>query len=320
MATGTPRWLTGTPMSSEVPHLLDIADLDYAAIRQILSAATAPELMAVSPFVSGLLFLSGSLRTRVGFAAATARLGGTPVTVDSARDAAEMTRAESFTDTLRTLAGMADLLVVRADQPLDRAMVRALSPVPVINGGDPGGEHPTQALIDLFAMERLTGPVEELHVGICGDLTLRTARSLLSLLSLLPPQRLTLIAPATRRDHRVTLSATLASRTNEREEADFTGLDVLVLPGLPEGSGAGRLPAGKRARYALTARTAPTLDPDAVVLSPMPVIDEISGGQRSDRRVRIFEHSDLGVQVRMAVIQRMLGVRPDGVPQVTAAG
>jgi aspartate carbamoyltransferase catalytic subunit len=307
-------------MSSDIPHLLDIADLDDTAIQHVLSAAEAPDAQAVPPFVSGLLFLSGSLRTRVGFAVATARLGGTSVTVESSRDAAEMTRAESFTDTLRTLAGMVDLLVVRTDRPLDRATMRAVSPVPVINGGDPGGEHPTQALIDLFAMEQLAGPVTGLHVGICGDLTLRATRSLLSLLSRRPPRRLTLIAPVTRRDHRVALSAGLASRTEEQGEVDFTGLDVLVLSGLPEGLGASRLTAEERTLYALTARTAKTLGPRAVVLSPLPVIDEISDDLRADHRVRIFDHSDLGVQVRMAVLQWLLAGRPDWASRVTAAG
>ncbi len=307
-------------MSSELPHLLDIADLDDTAIQQILSAAAAPRALAVPPFVSGLLFLSGSLRTRVGFAVATVRLGGTPVTVESSRDGAEMTQAESFADTLRTLGGMADLLVVRTDRPLDRAMVRAVSPVPVINGGDPGGEHPTQALIDVFAIEQLTGPVADLHVGICGDLTLRATRSLLSLLSRRPPRRLTLIAPATRRDHQVALSAGLASRTKEQGEVDFTGIDVLVLPGLPEGLGAGRLTAEERSGYALNARTAKTLGPCAVVLSPLPVIDEISDDLRPDHRVRIFEHSDLGVQVRMAVLHWLLAGRPGWTSRVTAAG
>jgi aspartate carbamoyltransferase catalytic subunit len=205
---------------------------------------------------------------------------------------------------------MVDLIVVRPGQPLDRALVRAVSPVPVINGGDPGGEHPTQALIDLFAMERLAGPAGELHVGICGDLTLRATRSLLSLLSRLPPRRLTLIAPPGRRDHGVTLSAALASRTDLREKADFSDLDVLLLPGLPEGRGAGRLGAAERAAYALTAQTSGALGPEAVVLSPMPIIDEISDDLRDDRRVRMFEQSDLAVQVRMAVLQWMLAARP----------
>jgi aspartate carbamoyltransferase catalytic subunit len=297
-------------MSSDVHHLLDVGDLDDKAVMEILLAAGAPGAAMVPAFVTGLWFLAGSLRTQVGFAVATARLGGTPITVGAARDAPEMTHAESFADTLRALGGMVDLIVVRPEQPLDRALVRAVSPVPVINGGDPGGEHPTQALIDLFAMERLAGPAGELHVGICGDLTLRATRSLLSLLSRLPPRRLTLIAPPGRRDHGVTLSAALASRTDLREKADFSDLDVLLLPGLPEGRGAGRLGEAERAAYALTAWTSGALGPEAVVLSPMPIIDEISDDLRDDRRVRMFEQSDLAVQVRMAVLQWMLAARP----------
>jgi aspartate carbamoyltransferase catalytic subunit len=306
MVMERPVWRTEIRVSSEVPHLLDIDELEDPTIERILSLAAARPAKMERPFVTGLWFLSASLRTRVGFAVATARLGGTPVTVSAARDAPEMSQAESFADTLRTLGGMVDLVVIRPDQSLDRDLVRARSPVPVVNGGDPGGEHPTQALIDVFAMEQFAGPVRELHVGICGDLTLRAARSLLALLSRRPPLRLTLIAPPGRGDHRVALSPALAARTTQRPDADFSGFDVLLLPGLPEGLDADRLGESDRAAYALTTRTARTLRRDALVLSPMPVIDEISGELRPDPRVRIFEQSDLGVQLRMAVLRHLL--------------
>jgi aspartate carbamoyltransferase catalytic subunit len=294
-------------VSCEVSHLLDIDDLADPALEQLLSPAGARPASIRRPFVTGLLFLSASLRTRVGFAVATARLGGTPVVVAAARDTPEMSRAESLADTLRTLGGMVDAVVIRPGQSLDRALVRASSPVPVVNGGDPGGEHPTQALIDVFAMERLAGPVRDLHIGICGDLTLRATRSLLALLSRRPPRQLTLIAPPPRSGHRVALSPALVSRTDQRPEADFSGFDVLLLPGLPEGLAAGRLGEPERAAYALTEQTASTLPRDAIVLSPMPVIDEISAAARHDPRIRMFEQNDLGVQVRMAVLRYLLG-------------
>jgi aspartate carbamoyltransferase catalytic subunit len=289
-------------MSSEVSHLLDIGDLPDAGIDRILSG---PRTTGADCVVA-LIFLSSSLRTRTGFAVAATRLGGTALSVVEARSGAEMSATESFADTLRVTAGMVDLVVVRTAAPLDRAMVRRLSPVPVVNGGDPGGEHPTQALIDLMAMQRFAGPISELHVGICGDLTMRATRSLLALLSRRPPARLTLIAPPVRQSHGVVLSAALQDRTEIRDVADLTGLDVLLLTGLAPGPN-GELSATKRGLYALNTEGAGSLPSTAIVLSPGPVIDEISPDVRGDPRLRVFEHSDLGVQVRMAVLQYLLG-------------
>ncbi|TFV66831.1 aspartate carbamoyltransferase, partial [Blastococcus sp. CT_GayMR20] len=155
-------------------HLLDIADLADDDLEEVLGeAASGGGIPRREPFVVGLLFLSSSLRTRTGFAVATARLGGTAVTVDDSRFSGGMSSAESLEDTLRTLAGMVDVVVVRPDRSLNRPLVRAACPAPVVNGGDPGGEHPTQALIDVAAMQRFAGPLEGLHVGISGDLGIR---------------------------------------------------------------------------------------------------------------------------------------------------
>lgn len=290
-----------------VRHLLDVADLTDAEVDAVLDeAARDGAVVSREPFVVGLLFQTSSLRTRTGFAVATARLGGTSVTVEDSRFGAGMSAAESFEDTLRTLAGMVDLVVVRPERPLDRTAVRSEVPVPVINGGDPGGEHPTQALIDATALQRFAGPLDELHIGICGDLGMRGTRSLLALLGRRPPRRLTLIAPPSRQDPGVPLPPALASRTDRRPGGDFADLDVLHLGGLPPGQGPSALDEAARAPFALTPATVGTLPEKAVVLSPMPVIDEIAPELRGDPRVRVFEQSDLGVRVRTAVLRLLL--------------
>ena len=291
-------------MSSDVRHVLDIGDLTDAEIDTLISARAPADLPPRT--VVALLFLSASLRTRVGFASAAIRLGGHPISVDAFRSGAEMSQGESFADTLRTLSGMADIVVVRSNEHLDRDFVRNSIPTPVINAGDPQGEHPTQALIDVAAMQRFCGPIEQLQVGICGDLTMRASRSLLGLLARRPPASLALIAPPARSDHGVDLGRTLPARTHTRSSADFAELDVVLMTGLAPGVD-GELDDDARQQFALTATTVRSLEPDAVVLSPMPVIDEIAGDQRTDPRVRIFDQSDLGVGVRAAVLRLVLG-------------
>jgi aspartate carbamoyltransferase catalytic subunit len=291
-------------MSSEVRHLLDIADLSDADIARVLDGPDPGKRLA-STTVIGLLFLEASLRTRFGFASAAVRLGAHPLSVTELRYGAEMSAAETFADTLRGVAGMAELVIVRPGFRLDRKLIRETIPCPVINGGDRGGGHPTQALIDLAAMQRFAGQVDQLTVGICGDMTMRASISLLELLCRRPPRSLRLIGPSQRLRHGVDLGAELQDRTTTTDVVDFSDLDVLLITGLAPGPG-GELPDATRRPYSLNADSIRSLPDRAVVLSPMPVIDEISDEVRTDARLRIHDHSDLGVTVRMAVLQLLL--------------
>jgi aspartate carbamoyltransferase catalytic subunit len=281
----------------------DLSDEDVAILlAQAGDLAAGGKAKLAGPGRSvGLLFLSPSLRTRVGFAEATVRLGGAPIDVSEPRWDPAMSDAESFDDTLRTVSGMVDAVVARVPLELDHGRIAAHTRAPYVSGGHLG-HHPTQALIDVFAMEQLQGSVGDLRVGICGDLTMRATRSLLQLLTRRPPRQLVLVAPPSRREHGIDLGPDLAARTITREPDDLAGLDVLLLAGLPQGAGPAELDAPARHRYALTGDRVCTLDPGAVVLSPMPVIDEISPAARLDPRVRMFDQSDLGVFVRMAVL------------------
>jgi aspartate carbamoyltransferase catalytic subunit len=292
-----------------IRHLLDMADLPPVEVAAILDAADDPQqLPAVAPVV-GLLFLTSSLRTRLGFAAAAARASATPILIEELRWGPEMSQAEGFSDTLRTAAGMVNVLVTRTPFALDRQQIRATLPVPLVNGGD-AVEHPTQALIDLQALRRFGGAVEDMHLLICGDLTMRACRSLLHLLASHPPARLTLVAPRSRRQHGVDLGELLRRRTHQADVlGDVLGdADVLYLPGLPAGGDGDRLDDAARASFVLTADAAALLREDAVVLSPLPVIDEITDDVRDDPRIRMFEQSDLGVGVRQAVLSWVMTV------------
>lgn len=284
-------------------HLLRVADLDPTAIHDILARAEFARTGALGRLdgtVVSLVFLSPSTRTRLGFEIATARLGGTAAGLDAVRTTGRGLPPESVADTVRVCSGMSDLVVVRADEVDDLASVVRDARCPVINGGD-AVEHPTQALLDRYAIEQLAGPIGELHIGITGDLTMRSTTSLLALLGASPPRRLSLFAPPGRAPQPA-LPTELASRTDRPEEPDFGEVDVLLLPGLPPGHGADRLDDATRALWGFSERSAPRLAPGAVVLSPGPVIDEISPGCRDDPRVRVFEQSDLGVFLRMAVL------------------
>ncbi len=301
--------LAGSGLTGRFLHSVD--DLTLPEVEAILlrarelEAGASPEA-TLSGGCLGLLFLSPSLRTRVGFAVAASRLGGTYIDILEARRGVSMSQPESFPDTLRAASGMVDAVVMRTPFRVERDVVESDLGSPCINGGDGDGEHPTQALIDLYAMERARGPLAELSVCICGDLTTRVARSLLRLFSRALPRDLLLVAPAGRDDPSIALPEPLASRTRWATLAESSEVDVLYMAGLPEGNGAFRLSAAERLDFTLTADRLRDLRPDALVLSPMPVIDEIAPAARCDPRVGIFAQSDRGVDMRVALLERLL--------------
>lgn len=291
-------------------HLLAIRDLDDRQIDSILEAAselsrTGRTKLERRRFSAGLLFLSSSLRTRAGFAEATIRLGGVPIDMSDVRWDPDMSAAESFEDTLRTVSGMVDIVVVRAPVDLSSRQVADSAATTIVCGGDLRS-HPTQALIDVFAIEQLRGPIEAQRLAICGDLTMRATRSLLEYLDRRPPSKLILITPESRRSHGVSLGPVLQERTSFRTLDDLEGIDVLSMCGLAPKLGDDHLDDAERAEFVLDPVRLRTLPSDAIVLSPMPVIDEIAPEARLDRRVRLFEQSDLSVAVRMAVLDQLL--------------
>lgn len=289
--------------------LLAPGDLTDEEVRWVLArseAHLARPLPAGPPFRAGLVFLSSSLRTRVGFAVAVARLGGVPVEVGGPRADEAMTRAESFSDTVRAVTGMVDVAVVRTPERLCRDEVARAAVAPLVNGGD-GAEHPTQALVDLATIERERGPIGSLSVGLCGDMGSRSARSFVQLLDRFPPRQLVVMAPEGRADPGVRLGRRLEGRSVRRAPSEVDDLDVLSMVGLAEGRGDTRLDDRARAPFVLTGDRVRDLPADAVVLSPMPVIDEVAPEARADPRVRMFAQSDAAVAVRMAVLELVLG-------------
>lgn len=293
-------------------HLLSIDDLDDDDVASVL--ARADDLAAgAAPAARGdrqllaLLFLASSMRTRVGFAAAGASVGLSALTIDELRFEDGMTAAETFADTIRVISGQAAAIVARTPFELDRKVIAREASVPVINGGDGWNEHPTQALIDLHAIATFAPATDALRIGIVGDLRMHVSRSLVRLLARRPIAELRLIAPPGRDDLGFELPEALRSCTLRADHWDTAGLDVIYLAGLPEGGGLLRLDDAGRGAFALDSKRVAALAPGAVVLCPLPRIDEISDDARDHPAVRVFEQSDLGHWVRTAVLEMLLG-------------
>jgi aspartate carbamoyltransferase catalytic subunit len=280
-----------------------IDDLDDATVDTLLTRARqlqegCPGRTLPDGTLIGLLFLDTSLRTRVGFTAAAARLGAAAVTVDAPRSSPR-SMPESWPHTLRTLAGYVDLVVARIDEPLTAGRIPPGADVPVLNAGDvgPAAEHPSQALIDVFALQQLRGDLRQLRLALVGDLRMRAVRSLLSLLARTPPRAVRLVTVPALMDG-FELPAALRGAASHCRMGELDDVDAVYVAGIPHGA------VGETDRTALriTEEALRTFSSETLVLSPLPVIDEMAEDVFWDDRVRAFHQSDSGLYVRMAII------------------
>jgi aspartate carbamoyltransferase catalytic subunit len=293
-------------------HLIDIGDHESAEIAAILDEAEAlrrgkapPQL---SGHVMGLCFEHPSCRTQFGFKTAMGRLGGTAVELPPPYRQPAMSGHESWADLVRSVGAYAHVLVVRAAAMATLEEIARHAPVPVVNAGAGQQTHPTQSLIDLFAIRRRFGGVDGLRIGLMGELaTSRSALSLLRLLARYRPAEMRLIHPGPSAPlDRIAATATDPSVWRDRgPDPDLSGLDVVYMAGFP--AGAGELASDPvrrvlRQRLALTPDKAERIAAGALILCPLPRIDEIAPELDTHPAMAMFQQSEDGLWVRMAVV------------------
>jgi aspartate carbamoyltransferase len=260
-----------------------------------------------------LMFFEDSLRTRIGFEAAAARLGFATVAVSEAKQAAQMAVPETFVDTVRCVGAYCDGICLRHPDPGAPELAASLVSTPVLNCGNGTEEHPTQALIDLFAIHELRGAIDGLRVTIVGDLRhMRTAHSLLVALGQYEDVRVRCVSPAglTMPD---AYTEVFSRRGNSLETTDVPRLedaDIIYFAGLPRTPGNG-LTRADQARYRLDGAMVEQLDAGTRVLCPLPRVDEIAPEVDDAFHAAYFEQNALGLPMRMAILERALaaGVR-----------
>jgi aspartate carbamoyltransferase catalytic subunit len=237
-----------------------------------------------------------------------ARLGGTAIEVTETKVQPGMSQPESLVDMIHSISSWCDALVLRHPSADEfRAAVEA-SDAPVINGGSGCEHHPTQALLDLFAIRRRFGRLEDLRIGIVGDLGgSRAARSFVEALAHFALRELRLMSPPGRELPGSVLTGLEGARIEVRHELAPADLDVLYMAGLPERVGDARLGGVVRERFRLTRARAEALGRETLVLDPLPRIDEIEPAVDMLPAAGYFDQSRDALFVRCAVLERILG-------------
>jgi aspartate carbamoyltransferase catalytic subunit len=259
------------------------------------------------------VFYEPSTRTRFSFEAAMHRLGGQVLSAADASRNSSAAKGESLEDAIRVIGGYADAIVLRHPEVGAAERAARVAPVPVINAGDGPGDHPTQALLDLYTIKKELGRLDRLRIGLAGDLRNgRTVRSLALLLSRFPGNELVLISPPALRMGADVIDSLRQTQQGVRETSDLAGamasLDVLYQTRIQ----AERFESSEeyerhRGVYIVTPQLMRRLPERAILMHPLPRLEEIDPMVDADPRAAYFRQARNGLWVRMAVLDWAMG-------------
>ena len=262
--------------------------------------------------VMAALFYEPSTRTRLSFEAAMLRLGGTTMGTDNAREFSSAAKGETLEDTIRIVSGYADVIVMRHNEEGAARRAAAVSTVPVINAGDGPGQHPTQALLDLYTIRDELSRIDGVRVAMVGDLANgRTVRSLTYLLSKFKDIKLWFVAPpqvAMRDDLKAHLDEHHVPWVETQDlEAVLPEVDVVYMTRIqkerftdPDAYNT------VKGVYRIDKSSMALMRKYAILMHPLPRVDEIAPEVDEDPRAAYFRQARNGLHIRMALLDKLL--------------
>lgn len=299
-------------------HLLDTTDLTLEEIDDMIALATdiIENKQKYAHVCDGkklaTLFFEPSTRTRLSFEAAMYELGGNVLGFSSA-DSTSASKGETVEDTVRMVSNYADIIAMR--HPLEGAprVATTRTLIPIINAGDGGHAHPTQTLADLLTIYREKGKLEDITIGLCGDLKFgRTVHSLIKAICRYKNIKFVLIAPKELQVPDYIISDVLIPSGAEYElvetlEEVMPKLDVLYMTRIQRERFFSEEEYLKhKDAFVLDLQKLETAKKDLTIMHPLPRINEISTDVDDDPRAKYFEQALNAKYIRMALIMTLL--------------
>ncbi|KAG8373297.1 hypothetical protein BUALT_Bualt11G0009300 [Buddleja alternifolia] len=259
------------------------------------------------------LFYEPSTRTRLSFESAMKRLGGEVLTTENAREFSSAAKGETLEDTIRTVEGYSDIIVMRHFESGAARRAAVTASIPIINAGDGPGQHPTQALLDVYTIQREIGKLDGINVGLVGDLAYgRTVRSLTYLLAKYKNVKIYFVSPEVVK-MKDDIKDYLTSMGVEWEEsADLMEVaskcDVVYQTRIQRERFGERIDLYEEARgkYIVNQDVLDVMQKHAVVMHPLPRLDEINVEVDVDPRAAYFRQAKNGLFIRMALLKLLL--------------
>ena len=301
-------------------NLIDIMQMSTDEIRELLDrsmdiiANPAKYAHVCDGKILATLFFEPSTRTRLSFESAMYSLGGNVIGFSDAKSSST-SKGESVSDTVQTVGCYADIIAMRHPKEGAPLVASRTAGVPVINAGDGGHNHPTQTLTDLLTIYREKGTLENLTVGLCGDLKFgRTVHSLISAMSRYKNVRFVLISPEELQVPRYIISDVLEANNIPYEEVTsledvMPDLDILYMTRVQRERFFNEADYMRlKDTYILTPEKLRTAKESLTIMHPLPRVNEISVAVDKDPRACYFKQVLNGKFVRMALIMKLLEV------------
>jgi aspartate carbamoyltransferase catalytic subunit len=258
------------------------------------------------------LFYEPSTRTRFSFESAMLRLGGKIMSTERAQDFSSVSHGETIEDTVRVVGNYADVIVLRHNQIGGVKRAAAISSIPIVNAGDgKGGQHPTQALLDLYTIYKEIKTIDGVNVALVGNLLDgRTVRSLAYLLGKYERVKIYFVAPPTLQIRQDILDYLNRHNVWYTLESDFNKIlpevDVVYMTRIEEE----KIPAASIEkpfkRYFIDDEAMNLMRSNAILMHPLPRLNEISPMVDTDPRAAYFRQTKNGVLIRMALLISVL--------------
>ncbi|MBQ2917413.1 MAG: aspartate carbamoyltransferase [Clostridia bacterium] len=301
-------------------HLIDITDLNVEEIDDLIK--TAKDIMENKEKYSekckskilATLFFEPSTRTRLSFESAMLGLGGNVLGFSSA-SSSSTAKGESVSDTIRTVACYSDIIAMRHPKEGAPMVVSEKSRVPIINAGDGGHNHPTQTLTDLLTISSEKGRLDNLTIGLCGDLKFgRTVHSLITAMTRYKNIKFVLISPNELKvpdyikEEKLKKNNIEFIETQDIEEY-IDKLDILYMTRVQKERFFNEADYIRlKDYYILTLDKLKNAKEDLAILHPLPRVNEISTEVDDDPRACYFKQVEYGRYIRMALILKLLGI------------
>ena len=297
-------------------HVIESQQFDRKTIESIFRTAdnlSKSKNLPLRGKIMASLFYEPSTRTRFSFESAMLKLGGGVITTENAGEFSSAAKGETLEDSISVINHYADVIVLRHPEKGASARAAAVSDIPVLNAGDGSGQHPTQALLDIYTIKKEIGRIDGVSIAFVGDLKHgRTVRSLSYLLGKYKNVRVFFISPKGLRigdDIKEYISKQKISyEETETWDKALPRVDVLYQTRIQEERFKNPSEYKKyKGVYILTIKEVNKMKKGAIVMHPLPRVDEIATEVDRSEKAVYFKQAKYGLLIRMALLKEILG-------------
>lgn len=303
----------------QLKHVISTSQFDRPMLEKLFKLSDTMEKLHKSRKPSKLLagkimvtlFYEPSTRTRLSFETAMLKLGGQVISTENAAQFSSAIKGETLEDTIRIVSGYGDVVVMRHSQTGAAKIASGVSPVPFVNAGDGAGEHPTQALLDLYTIQKELGTLKGLTITLAGDLLYgRTAHSLIEFFSRLDGVTLNFVSPNKLRvpqEYLALLKKNSVSYTVTDDLDRTLGTsDVIYMTRVQKERFSSPEEYAKVKKYVINNAALKKMKKKSIIMHPLPRVTELAPEIDSDPRAAYFRQAQNGLYVRMALLKILL--------------